>query len=174
MNDQGGERGNLIEKYEKLMRSFIGKYNYGPHSLDVDDLLQESKIRLWKVLENGHDIKYLASYIKKIVDSIVINHLKEIHKERTFIHSEELREFHEKHVPGNSLDDHKQEMAEIIRNRIDSLAGSRRIVLDMTISGFSIREIAEMKKWTLKKTYNLYERGIRDLKRICNEKGYRP
>jgi len=173
MSDQDSEKGNLIEKYEKLMRAFIGRHSYGHNSLDADDLLQESKIRLWKVLENGHDIKFLASYIKKIVDSIVLNHLKEIHKERSFIHSEELRKFYEKHFLENRSDDDKEEMEDVVRTTIDSLVGSRRIVLNMTISGFSIQEIAEMKKWTLKKTYNLYERGLKDLKRIFNEKGYR-
>jgi len=173
MNDQGSEKGSLIEKYEKLMLSFIGKYNNGNNSLDADDLLQESKIRLWKVLENGHDIKFLASYIKKIVDSIVLNHLKEIHKERSFIHSEELCKFYEKHFLENRSDNDRQEMEDVVRTTIDALIGSRRIVLNLTISGFSLQEIAEMQKWTLKKTYNLYERGLKDLKRIFNEKGYR-
>ncbi|MCX6563854.1 MAG: hypothetical protein NTU60_09650 [Candidatus Aminicenantes bacterium] len=170
MSNKGSTRDDLLEKYEKLMRSFIGKYSLGHNSLDVDDLLQESKIRLLKVLENGHEIKFLASYIKKIVDSIVLTHIHEIHKERSFLHSEGLRVFHEKRLLESQSDETKQEMKDFVRAAIDSLVGSRRIVLNMTMSGFSIQEIAETQKWTLKKTYNLYERGLKDLERIFHKK----
>jgi hypothetical protein len=35
----------------------------------------------------------------------------------------------------------------------------------MTLAGYSLGEISALRKWTPKKTYHLYERGVKDLKK---------
>jgi len=162
-----------VERCETLIRSFLLRHNCGPDAIDADDLLQEAKIRLWKVLENGHDIEYLAAYIRKIVDSIVMNHLQRVIRERALLASADVRAMSENQSARKRGDDHRRELSEKVRAALDLLGDSRRAVLRMTISGFSIREIAASRKWTLKKTYNLYERGLKDLKRIFGEDGCR-
>jgi RNA polymerase sigma factor (sigma-70 family) len=174
MSGQNGARDPRIEQYEKLIRSFLRRHDCGSNAAEVDDLLQEAKIRLWKVLENGQDIEYLAAYIRKIVDSIVMNHLQKVVQERAFLSSADWRVFSENQAARKREDDHRRELKEEVRDALGSLVSSRRTVLQMTIAGLSIAEITAAQKWTLKKTYNLYERGLKDLKRIFGDKGRLP
>jgi len=164
---------DLIGRFEPLIRSFIGKYNHGKYGLDIDDLLQEAEIRLWKVLENGHDIRFLSSYLDKVVYSIVLSRFKQMDKERSASCSEELRGYFEKNIVQDRADASREEMKGAVRRALDSIRESRRIALDLTLSGLSIQEIAERQGWTLKKTYSLYERGLRDIKSILGRKGLR-
>jgi len=174
MSDQNSGNDQRIKQCESLIRSFLLRHAAVPNPIDAEDLLQEAKIRLWKVLENGHDIEYLAAYIRKIVDSIVMNHLQKTIRERTLLASADARAMSENPTARKRADDHRRELSEKVRAALDSLGDARRTVLHMAIAGLSIREIAAKQKWTLKKTYSLYERGMKDLKRMFGSEGRRP
>jgi RNA polymerase sigma factor (sigma-70 family) len=161
----------LVNRYERLILSFISKYNHGRYGLETDEVLQETKVRLWRVLENGHDIRYLSSYIHKIVYSIVLSHFKHLDRERSASYSEELRPYLENSPVWDAPDDHREDMKAAIRGALNSLRESRRTVLELTLSGLSIHEIAERQNWSLKKTYSLYERSLKDIKRVLRSKG---
>lgn len=157
-----------------LIRSFAWKYGFDRFGIDADDLVQETKIRLWKVLENGRDIEYIAAYVRKIVDSVIIEQLDRRTHERSAIDAERARIFSERQrapcPPGRP----RMELADTVREALPGLSASRRAVLQLTISGFSIMEIASLKGWTLKKTYHLYERGLKDIRKILTLKGSLP
>jgi len=174
VGDRTDDSGALVEKCEGLILSFIGKYGLSRHPIEADDILQEAKIRLWKALENGNDIRHLAAYIKKIVDSVVLDELKKIRRDESYLRSEGIREFVETHLDRESPIVPRSGREEKILAAIMTLKRSRRIALDMTISGFSIQEIADINRWTKKKTYALYERGLKDLRNIVCAEGRRP
>jgi RNA polymerase sigma factor (sigma-70 family) len=174
VGNRTGEYGALVEKCERLILSFIGKYGLGRHPIEADDVLQEAKIRLWKALENGNDIRHLSAYIRKIVDSVVLDELKKIRRDESFLRSEGVRGFVETHLEREGSSVPRSGREEKIMAAILTLKRSRRVVLDMTISGFSIREIADINQWTKKKTYALYERGLKDLRNIVSAEGRRP
>jgi RNA polymerase sigma factor (sigma-70 family) len=173
MKAEGRELGKLIERIEPLLHSFIRKYNHGKYGIDGDDLLQEAEIRLWKVLENGHDIRFLSSYLDKVVLSIILGRSRQLDKERSASFSEELRgRIRGSFAPGKPAAS-TEAMKDAVRGTLDSLKEARRIVIELSLSGLSIQEIAENQGWTLKKTYNLYERGIKDIKTKLDKKGPR-
>jgi RNA polymerase sigma factor (sigma-70 family) len=163
------ERWNMLS--DGLIRSFAWKYGFDRCGIDPDDIVQETKIRLWKVLENGRDIDYIAAYVRKIVDSVIIEQLDRRTRERTAIDAERARIFSDRHQGSNPPGRFEPELADIVREALPGLGASRRAVLQLTIAGFSIMEIASLKGWTLKKTYHLYERGLKDIRRILAPKG---
>ena len=174
MDDSHGENGRKVERCAGLIRAFLLRHPYGPRAVEVDDCLQEAKVKLWKTLENGHDIEDLAAYVRKISDSIVCDHLHRAIRERELLSSAAGRAMAENQAVCGREDDHRRELIEEVRTALDSLVMSRRTVLQLTMSGLSLQEIAATRRWSRKKTYHLYERGIEDLRRLFGEKRPRP
>jgi DNA-directed RNA polymerase specialized sigma24 family protein len=166
----GGEV--LVGQCEGLIRSFIGKYGLGRHPIDPEDILQESRIRLWKALENGNDIRHLAAYVKKIVDSVVFEDLRQIRRDQSLLQAGGLGPFAGE-PDGRNANATRPRMEETLAVAVGSLKRNRRVVLTMTIAGFSLPEIAAINRWTRKKTYALYERGVKDLRKIIQAEGCR-
>ncbi|MDD8026640.1 MAG: sigma-70 family RNA polymerase sigma factor [Acidobacteriota bacterium] len=162
-----------VERFENLIRSFLRRHPYGPGPEETEDLLQEARLKLWQVLENGRDIEYLAAYIRKIVDSIVMDHLQKLIRERTLLAAAAWRGRPESQDSRKREDDRRRELVEEVQAELGALVGSRRTVLQMTLAGYSLGEIAATKNWTRKKTYALYERGLKDLKHIFGNEGRR-
>jgi RNA polymerase sigma factor (sigma-70 family) len=152
---------HLFEKYKPLIRSALTKYNYGQHGIDYDDLLQEIRIRLWAASKRDIDRRRISAYIRKIVDSVLINHLNIARKNREIIRQSEtvLRMVH------------SRELEQIILECADTLIESRRMVISLYLSGFTVADIAKALNWTIGKTSNLHSRGLKDLKKKLMERG---
>lgn len=167
--DDGIEQ--TVERCERLIRSFLLRHRGLPAGTEIEDCLQEARIRLWKVLDAGRDIEFLAAYIRKIVDSTVVNQLQKTIREREFLSSPDSRALAEFPAGVARENDRRRRLIEEVQTALDSLMASRRTVLEMSMTGQSLQEIAAERKWSRKKTYTLYERGIRDLRRVFKNRG---
>lgn len=161
----------IISRFSRFVKANIQKFNVQKNGIDPDDILQEVKIKIWKILEDGKKIKNYASYIRKIVDSSIIDQLRRYKREKGIF-------INEKHklVSGqksNYLINISNDInaKEIIGHAVDSLIESRRKVVKMFLLNMTIEEIAIYFKWTRDKTRNLLYRGLSDLKKILREKG---
>jgi RNA polymerase sigma factor (sigma-70 family) len=168
MSDSLDPHGRFLALHEDLIRAFARKYGSARYPIDADDLVQETKIRLWKVLENGRDIEFIAAYVRKVVDSVIMEHLEQMNRERTVLQTEQVRIFSESHFQSRRA---HPNLTDVVREALPRLTAARRSVLQLTISGLSIREIASLQGWSIKKTYHLYERGLRDLRKTLAEEG---
>jgi RNA polymerase sigma factor (sigma-70 family) len=150
-----------FEKYKPLIRSVINKYNCRNYGIEDDDLLQEVRIRLWKACKHEIDYRRISSYIRKIVDSVIINHLNNARKEMTILnHTETL-----------FSDFHSPEIERVVMECVETLLESRRMVVIMYLNGFTLSDIAYSLRWSKTKTYNLYIRGIRNLRAKLKDRG---
>ncbi len=165
MNENAGGMPHWIERSDPLVRAFLRRHPSAPREDDVDDLLQEARLKLWRTMANGHAIEHGPAYIKTIVHSVVIDRLQRSVRERAL-----LAEAWSSALAGRARarDDAEAARNERIRDAesaIGALPAPRRAVLQMTLAGYSLSEISALRKWTPKKTYHLYERGVKDLKR---------
>jgi RNA polymerase sigma-70 factor (ECF subfamily) len=71
----------IIYKFAGFIRIHLLKFYPYRYGLDIDDLVQEIKIKIWKILINEKKITNLSSYIRKIIDSTVIDHIRKIKRE---------------------------------------------------------------------------------------------
>jgi RNA polymerase sigma factor (sigma-70 family) len=144
----------VFDRYRPLINSTLQKYNYRNYGIQYDDLIQEIRIKLWRAFQHDIDIHKISIYVKKVVDSVLIDNINNARKDLYIYRHTELiySEFH-------SL-----ELENIIMESVGTLLESRRIVISLYLRGFSVNDIARILKWTKIKTYNLYIRGIRDLR----------
>jgi RNA polymerase sigma-70 factor (ECF subfamily) len=160
----------LVNRFSRFIKVHIQKFNLQKYGLDPDDISQEVKIKIWKVLHDEKEIKNYASYIKKIVNSSVIDHLRKLKREEgIFNHEKQIRisEQQNYYCPDISEDKH---MKEVIGKAVDLLLESRRKVVKLFLLNLTIEEISIFLNWTKDKTRNLLYRGLSDLKAILKEK----
>lgn len=162
----------LILDFSRYIISRVNSFGYQKYGIDQDDLLQNIYIRIFKVFEkNDKKITAFKSYISRIVDSVVIDTIKSSRKE-----TEALKELNHNlvDIQGHSFGKGQSQsdgLKEILLSSLGELKESQRYVISMYLSGMDLDEIAELRKWTLGKTKNLYYRGLKDLKRRLEIKG---
>jgi len=171
MSKSDAEIERLIEDFSKSTVLLIGSFQCEKNGIDIDDLVQEIRIRIWKLYKSdGHDITHFYSYLKKIVNSVFINEIKKRNKEKNFIN-----------VYGNSCPlfgsseekeiEQNEELIRILGESIVQIKESQRQAVQLRLSGFSFEEIARINKWTYRKTCNLFYRGLERLKEKVRERG---
>jgi len=161
----------LIERFSGFIRAQINKYCVVHSTLDVEDILQETRIKLWKIIYSEKKIRNYASYIKKIVDTSVMDFLRKYKREEGIYFHEMNRKICEK----NSFDDtdflyEQSDLNDIVGKAIEGLIESRKKVVKLYLLNLSIEEIAFYFHWTPHKARNLLYRGLLDLKKILKEK----
>ena len=78
---------SLIKNFTGLIYFHIKKFNVKNNALDYDDISQEVILKLWKVINNEKKIKHYSSYIKKVVNSTIIDYLRKSRRQQQVISS---------------------------------------------------------------------------------------
>jgi RNA polymerase sigma-70 factor (ECF subfamily) len=158
---------NLLNRFADYIQIHIHKFNLYKYGLDPDDVSQEVRLKIWKLFYNEKTIVNYSSYIKKIVNSSVIDHLRKIKREEEIFS-------HERHIAENELTynleiSRYKSLEEIVGTAVESLIESRRQVVKLYLMNLSIREIADYLNWSANKTRNLLYRGLKDLKKALQD-----
>ena len=136
--DKEIELQQILERFSSLIRIHIIKFNPQRYGVDPDDIVQEIRIKIWRLLKHEKNIRNYPSYIKKIVNSSVIDFLRKRRRDDGIIFTEKQMKVSEgkKDFPATSLFD--EELRDTLSQAVESLIESRRKVvrlhlLDMTI-----------------------------------------
>lgn len=160
----------IINKFSIFIKAQIQKFNPQKNGIDSDDIIQEVKIKIWKILDDEKKIMNYASYIKKIVDSSVIDKLRKLKREEGVLNYERQKIVSEKQRHYRTEISLDKNLKKIIAQSVDSLMESRRKVVKLFLLNMTIDEIATLFNWSKDKTRNLLYRGLTDLKNILKEK----
>jgi RNA polymerase sigma-70 factor (ECF subfamily) len=155
---------SVLNRFSAFIRAHIVKFNLQKYGLDPDDIVQEVRIKIWKLLHNEKYISNYPSYIKKIVDSSVIDQFRKLKREEGIFLQEKMKKISEKQnvfLADNSQDGY---LKEIVGQTVERLRESRRQVVKLYLMNLSIEEISIIQNWTKDKTRNLLYRGLSDLK----------
>jgi len=136
-----------------------------------EDLLQEIRIRIWKTFKNGRrGISNVNAYIKKIVYSVFINEMSRQKRDRQLVC-----------LAGEAFISHTNNCSEgffihalqidEIRNCIRALRPATRRVVELSLEGMKLAEIARLYEWSYRTTCLRYYRGVKELKRRLRVKG---
>jgi RNA polymerase sigma factor (sigma-70 family) len=166
---------------EQVVGSFAGlirrvAWRHRLEDSDVDELLQDLRIRLWHAAERGEKIETLpASYVYHAAVSAALDSIRRRRAQR-----------HERSVP---LEDHlenvalaadvrdpaaEHDLAQQLAAAISSLHETRRPVVRMYLAGYPREEIADLLGWSEARTRNLLYRGLADLRARLSDAGIEP
>ncbi len=165
------ELADILDRYSSLMRIHIIKFNPQRFGVDPDDIAQEIRIRIWRLLQHEKNIRCYPSYIKKIVNSSVLDLLRKRKRDHGILVKEKQMRVSEikKHYPPAYSPE--ELFRDTVAQAVESLIESRRKVVRLHLLDMTIEEISAFYNWSSNKTRNLLYRGLSDLKRILKDKG---
>jgi RNA polymerase sigma-70 factor (ECF subfamily) len=144
---------------------------------DLDELLQEVRIRLWRALGTPERIREVrALYIQRTVASAAMDLIRRRRARRELPLDPADGETHaEPPAPGGA--DRELDRAEFdaaVARALEELAEPRRVVVRLHLTGYDREEIARMLGWSEPKTRNLLYRGLGDLREALERAGLTP
>lgn len=154
----------LIDRFARFIYSHIQKYHLSRFGLDAEDIAQDIRLKIWKVIRDKRPIHNYASYIKKIVDSSVIDQLRKCRREEGVIYAEKANIISEIQTGYWAQHRDQRYFRLVIGKALCTLLESRRRAVQLYLLNMSIEEIALLNGWSQDKARNLLYRGLNDLK----------
>jgi len=164
----------LVSKFATMVRSVGVRHRLAES--DLDEVLQEVRIRLWRADPLGEQIERVgASYVYRTAVTAALDLLRR-RRAHAADRTDSVDDLSE-HLPARqhtSGEFHAAELSAQILAAVDTLHPSRRAVVRMYLSGYEREEIAELLGWTEPKTRNLLYRGLADLRKRLTAMGISP
>lgn len=164
----------VIARYRSAIERVARRHSL--QAADVDDVLQQVRIRLWKALDSDEKIAGVAaSYVYRAATTAALDLIRR-------------RRAH----PGESIDDEeggaplliardatadtfdRRELAGAIASSVAELAPGRRQVVRMYLAGYAAEEVRALLGWSEAKARNLLYRGLADLRVKLTARGIHP
>lgn len=164
MENREAELEGILRKFAGFIRAHLHKFSPQRFGLDAEDLTQEIRIKIWKVLQDEREIQCLASYIKKIIDSTVIDQIRKIKREEHVYNYELERKTSELKTVYANRSAAGGDFRDLVWRAADSLIDSRKRVVKLFLLNMTIEEIADYFQWSRDKTRNLLYRGLANLR----------
>jgi RNA polymerase sigma-70 factor (ECF subfamily) len=161
----------VLARCVRMVRSVGARH--GLSEADLDDVVQDVRIRLWRSCTTTEQIERLGtSYVYKAATTAALDLIR-----RRRAHGAELSEFVDDHsnriaastAASDEADAHDLE-AQVLA-ALKTLPLSRRTAVRMYLTGYGREEIAGLLGWTEAKTRNLLYRGLDDLRERLNKIG---
>jgi RNA polymerase sigma-70 factor (ECF subfamily) len=143
---------------------------------DLDELMQDLRIRLWHAAERGEKIEALpASYVYQAAVSAALDGVRRRRAQRYEL-TVPLEDNLESAAMATDARDPvvASDLAQQLAAAISSLHETRRPVVRMYLAGYPREEIADLLGWSEAKTRNLLYRGLADLRARLSEAGIEP
>jgi RNA polymerase sigma-70 factor (ECF subfamily) len=164
----------IVAEFAAMVRR-VGR-QYRLSEADLDDVLQEVRIRLWRVVSGGRGGEKIeqvsASYVYRTSMSAAID----LFRRRRARGAERTVALDDVEEPVSGAPDPSRsvegaELAAQLAQAIDAITPSRRPVVRMYLAGYSREEVAAVMGWSEAKTRNLLYRGLADLRERLTEMG---
>jgi RNA polymerase sigma factor (sigma-70 family) len=165
------ELAEIIDRFSGFIKASIHRYDLARFGLEIDDIFQEVKIKIWKILHREKKITNYPSYIKKVVDTSIIDQFRKFKREEGIYLYEKRKKIAEQDG-GYSADliYEQMDIKDLVGRAVEGLIETRKKVVKLYLLNMSIEEIALYFRWSKDKTRNLLYRGLSDLKKILKEK----
>jgi RNA polymerase sigma-70 factor (ECF subfamily) len=166
---------DVVARFGESMRKTARRH--GLSEDEIDDALQDVRIRLWRALGTGEKIRRApASYLHRTVVSAAIDFIRRRRARReSVVPHDDVSSLNVEDPPARAdrgLDE--SEIAAEVARAIDELVESRRAVVRMYLAGYEREEIASLLGWSEPKTRNLLYRGLDDLRATLTARGITP
>jgi RNA polymerase sigma factor (sigma-70 family) len=161
----------VLARCVRMVRSVGARH--GLSDADLDDVVQDVRIRLWRSCTTTEQIERLGtSYVYRAATTAALDLLR-----RRRAHGARITESVDDHSDriaassgaSDAADAHDLE-AQVI-SALEAIPLSRRTAVRMYLSGYDREEIADLLGWTEAKTRNLLYRGLDDLRERLTKMG---
>lgn len=165
---------NVLARFRTMVRS-VG-VRRGLVDADLDEVMQDVRIRLWQAEQGGKDIEALgSSYLYQVATTAAVDLLRR-RRARGADRSDDLEEQDDLPVlrPNPHEEAESRELAERIHAAVALLPEDRRVAVRFHLSGYDRHDIARALGWSEARARNLIYRGLEQLRRQLTLMGITP
>jgi RNA polymerase sigma factor (sigma-70 family) len=164
----------VVARFRTMVRS-IGARR-GLVDADLDEVIQDVRIRLWQSEQGGRVLEELgSSYLYQLATTAALDLLRR-RRARGADRMEDVDERTE--LPSRSASPHDsveaRELGAQIEVALEALSIDRRVAVRFHLSGYDREDIARALGWSEARTRNLLYRGLEDLRRRLADMGVTP
>lgn len=173
MNTETGRRLQaLLARFGSRVRAQIASNSLSLQGIDPDDVEQEVRIRLWKALERDPNADFPASYVQRVVVTVIVDAVRraQVRAADPLPEDEGGGELPEA-GPGPEVVAADRRRLEAVAQCIAALPVRRRRPLQLYLQGFGLQEAADHCGLTLDAARKLIYRGLDELKTRMRELG---
>lgn len=159
----------LFHQYSRLIRSAVARVA-GPSAAEIcDDVEQKVLISLWQAMPGEQMPDHPSSYIYRAAVRETVRSVRGLQQ------TSELGPEADKVDPSASPDAivEAKDLGRAIRTALSEIGADRRRAVTAHLAGYDVKEIMAMFEWPYNKARNLIARGMADLRRILDARGYR-
>jgi RNA polymerase sigma factor (sigma-70 family) len=156
-----------LTRFAGAIRAVARRYRLS--DADLDDLLQEVRLRLWRAHQGPAASEQIDAAPASYVHRTAVTAVLDLFRRRRARREGEMAPLEEADrgaapVDGPEGDVAGRELAEHVERAIETIPASRRPVVRMYLAGYAKEEIARLMEWSDAKTRNLLYRGLADLR----------
>jgi RNA polymerase sigma-70 factor (ECF subfamily) len=142
-----------------------------------DDIVQIAMAHLCDMQRRSGETAQLGpSYLRRVAYTAVVDEIRRLRARPDIRSAEDVEEAAgiELETPNPESRYRGREAGDAIQACLGGLIPSRRAAVTLRLLGHSVPEISKMLGWTRKKTENLVQRGLIDLRQCLRDKGFEP
>jgi RNA polymerase sigma factor (sigma-70 family) len=156
----------VLARHEPRVRAAAARY--GVDRGDLDLVLQETRVRLWRLGERG---SALADVGPALVYRLAAGAAIDLLRRRDARHERPVDEAASVPAPESSALD-RMALRDVLQRCFARLLTARRAVVGLYLHGAPREEIAAVLAWSEAKTRNLLYRGLDDLRQCLRGSGF--
>lgn len=169
-DEREAEFERILEKFSESIRAQVLSSPLLRSGVELEDILQEIRARLWKKLGSEKKMAHLSSYIKKVVRSVVVDEVRKARTEERLLRRA-IEEEKGVWMSPSGKEPEREDLGLDLEKALGSLLESRRRAVKLFLFGLTVEEIAMVFHWSEDKTRNLVYRGLADIKKGLPGKG---
>lgn len=162
----------LLERYGDLLRSAIARACPPDLGIDLRDVEQEARVRIWKALRAATELRHPASYLYKVASSATLDAIRRATAKRASRRSEVAVEaLEESGGPAElaaarapDLRAERRLRLAAARRELSALEPDRRRAVGLHLAGFTPAEVGRLAGWSEAKARSLIYRGLAELR----------
>ncbi|RME48130.1 MAG: sigma-70 family RNA polymerase sigma factor [Chloroflexi bacterium] len=170
----------IVEEYGRFLRHTIVQLCPKDLGIQFDDIEQEARLRLWRALQRGKEIRDVASYIYRVAVTTTIDAVRRVkaRREEQLQLAEEVEAGEkqmdpvlvDRRTPPELVAERRQVMRKV-EAALSRLPDNRRRAVGLHLMGLTSQEIAELLGWSEPKARNLVYRGLNELRQRLRAEG---
>lgn len=169
----------LLEDYGKFLRNVIAQTCPRNLGIQINDIEQEARLRLWRAIRSERELTDAASYIYRIAVTTTIDAVRRVlaKREQQFSLEGEDREIDEVGLLAADIEQspervaERRELVDKIESALARMSENRRVAVEFYLEGMSSQELADLMGWSEPKARNLIYRGLNDLRKHLKAEG---
>jgi RNA polymerase sigma-70 factor (ECF subfamily) len=168
---------SLVEQYAGLLRTTLSRVCPRQLGLQVEDIEQEARLKLWRALRSERTTESPASYVYKTAARATIDAVRRARarrEEQLGPPAESGGSYGWEVVDPQASPERQAERALVlasVRECLGRLKARRRRALALHLRGFTTEEIGRLLGWTEARARNLVYRGLKQLREALRAAG---